>query len=297
MTLRKVGPLADTPGPLTTVADKVNQSVLGPAGPAGADGASVKGDKGDLGNTGEAGATGSSGASGVDGKTLRSGSGVPSGGLGADGDFYINTAANTIYGPKTSGAWGSSTSMVGPTGSTGSSGSSGASGADGRTIYSGSGSPSGGTGVNGDLYSDTTAKAIYVKAAGSWGSAISLVGATGSAGSVGSTGATGPGVPNGGAKNGILTKLSTSNQDTVWAVSSGAAPTMGSATLVLGNATVSTTAVTASSLIFLSVNSTGVLGNLGGVYVLSVTAGTGFAIRSTNLLSTATVAWLIVDPS
>jgi hypothetical protein len=44
---------------------------------------------------------------------LRSGAGVPSSGLGYDGDFYINTSATTIYGPKTSGSWGSPTSLVG----------------------------------------------------------------------------------------------------------------------------------------------------------------------------------------
>jgi hypothetical protein len=55
-------------------------------------------------------------ATGVDGKTVRSGSGAPAAELGVDGDFYINTAANTLYGPKTTGAWGSATSLVGPQG-------------------------------------------------------------------------------------------------------------------------------------------------------------------------------------
>jgi len=32
---------------------------------------------------------------------------------GVDGDFYINTAANTIFGPKAAGVWGSGTSIVG----------------------------------------------------------------------------------------------------------------------------------------------------------------------------------------
>lgn len=77
---------------------------------------------------GPAGANGSSGSNGTDGKTVRSGSGAPSAGLGVDGDFYINTSANTIYGPKTSGAWGSPVSLVGPTGATGSAGATGAAG-------------------------------------------------------------------------------------------------------------------------------------------------------------------------
>ena len=51
--------------------------------------------------------------------------------LGNNGDFYINTAANTIYGPKTAGAWGSPTSLVGPTGATGATGATGEKGEKG----------------------------------------------------------------------------------------------------------------------------------------------------------------------
>ncbi len=43
--------------------------------------------------------------------TLLNGSGAPSAGLGADGDFYIDTSANAIYGPKTAGSWGSGTAL------------------------------------------------------------------------------------------------------------------------------------------------------------------------------------------
>ena len=80
---------------------------------------------GKLGATGAAGAAGAAGddgapgAAGADGKTVRNGTGAPSSGLGVDGDFYIDTAADTIYGPKTAGAWGSATSIVGPAGATG----------------------------------------------------------------------------------------------------------------------------------------------------------------------------------
>ena len=62
--------------------------------------------KGATGTTGSTGATGATGAAGADGKTVRNGSGVPSGGLGVDGDFYIDATAHSIYGPKASGAWG-----------------------------------------------------------------------------------------------------------------------------------------------------------------------------------------------
>lgn len=47
---------------------------------------------------------------------IRSGAGVPSGALGSDGDFYINTTTWALYGPKTSGAWPFATSLIGPNG-------------------------------------------------------------------------------------------------------------------------------------------------------------------------------------
>jgi hypothetical protein len=74
---------------------------------------------------GATGSTGGAGSAGADGKTVRNGAGAPSGGLGADGDFYVNTTATTIYGPKTSGAWGSATALIGATGSPGADGADG----------------------------------------------------------------------------------------------------------------------------------------------------------------------------
>lgn len=44
--------------------------------------------------------------------TILSGSGAPGAGLGSDGDFYIDTDAYAIYGPKAAGSWGSGTSLV-----------------------------------------------------------------------------------------------------------------------------------------------------------------------------------------
>lgn len=54
------------------------------------------------------------------GNTVLNGSGAPSSGLGNNGDFYIDTTATAIYGPKTAGAWGSSTSLIGSGGGGGS---------------------------------------------------------------------------------------------------------------------------------------------------------------------------------
>ncbi len=62
---------------------------------------------------------------GVPMPTIRNGSGAPSSGVGIDGDYYIDNTAHAIYGPKTSGAWGSGTSLIGPAGATGATGATG----------------------------------------------------------------------------------------------------------------------------------------------------------------------------
>ena len=62
---------------------------------------------------GPTGPTGATGAAGIAGKTVLNGSGVPSSALGTDGDFYIDTTATAIYGPRASGVWGSATSLIG----------------------------------------------------------------------------------------------------------------------------------------------------------------------------------------
>lgn len=150
---------------------------------------------------GAAGASGPQGAPGLDGRTVLSGSGAPSSGTGADGDFYLDTAATSIYGPKTSGAWGAGTSLIGATGATGATGSSGATGAtgaqgpagadgaNGSTWLSGSAAPSSGAGVNGDYYFRTATGDVYGKAAGAWSIIANL---TGPAGATGAAGAAGP---------------------------------------------------------------------------------------------------------
>ncbi|MBS2008248.1 MAG: hypothetical protein JST01_14465 [Cyanobacteria bacterium SZAS TMP-1] len=89
----------------------------GPAGPKGDTGAT--GATGATGPTGPAGANGTNGTNGTNGNTVLSGTGAPSGGTGVNGDYYIDTVALKIYGPKTAGAWGSGTNIQGPTGATG----------------------------------------------------------------------------------------------------------------------------------------------------------------------------------
>lgn len=96
------------------------QGPTGATGPTGADGADgadgatgPAGPQGDPGPTGATGAAGAAGSNGTNGNTVLNGSGAPGAGLGVNGDFYIDTTADTIYGPKTAGDWGTPVSLGG----------------------------------------------------------------------------------------------------------------------------------------------------------------------------------------
>ena len=115
-------------GPKTAEGWGEGVSVVGPAGEQGEKGdAGEKGEKGDRGDQGEAGSAGlrglrgergekgesgergtdgapgvagAAGVAGADGSSLLNGAVNPSSTTGMDGDFYINTASNMIFGPK-----------------------------------------------------------------------------------------------------------------------------------------------------------------------------------------------------
>lgn len=163
-------------------------SLIGPQGPAGTTGA-----------TGADGADGPQGDPGIDGKTIRYGTVAPDNSIGNDGDFYINTSTNMIYGPK-SGTWPAGVSMVGPAGSTG---ATGAAGAPGSVWHNGAGAPSNLLGNNGDYYLDDTTDDVYYKSGGSYSIITNIkgsagaTGATGAPGADGAPGATGPAGTNG----------------------------------------------------------------------------------------------------
>lgn len=118
--------------------------------------------------------------------TVINGFGPPQPTNGINGDFYIDTQSYEIYGPKSAGAWGFGTSLIGPAGNDGNDGTDGVdgdNGADGKTIRNGTGAPSNGLGVDGDFYIDTQAWNIYgPKTSGAWGSPTSLIGPPGSGG-------------------------------------------------------------------------------------------------------------------
>lgn len=79
-------------------------------------------------------------------------------------------------------------------------------------------------------------------------------------------------------------------------IKEGANAKMGVASLVAGTVTVSTTAVTANSRIFLTKQESGTPVALGSVRVSARTAATSFDISSDNALDTSDVAWMIVEP-
>lgn len=113
--------------------------------------------------------------------TLLNGIGAPSASIGVNGDFYIDTVAMNIYGPKKKNAWPLPKSLIGPAGTAGAPGTpgkQGANGKDGRDGTNGKDGERGPTGSSGG-------------GAGSVG-ATGPTGPAGPAGSPGPAGATGP---------------------------------------------------------------------------------------------------------
>lgn len=78
-------------------------------------------------------------------------------------------------------------------------------------------------------------------------------------------------------------------------VAEGSNAKMGTVALTAGAATVSTTAVTANSRIFLTNQALG--GTAGFLRVSARTAGTSFTITSSSGTDTSTIAWMLVEPA
>jgi len=206
-------------------------SIVGPAGSQGVQGS--QGIQGIAGTTGATGATGPQGAQGTDGLTsvmvagnaAHSGTVDPTTGVGIDGDFYVNTATNMLFGPKAGSAWpAGSVSIIGPqgvqghqgsqgiqgvagaTGSTGPVGATGpqgvqgiqgVTGLDGQTVIAGKAVLNGASdptsqGVDGDFYINTLTNKLFGPKAGTWPvTGVNMVGPQGAQGPAGPTGATG----------------------------------------------------------------------------------------------------------
>ncbi|NOS68503.1 MAG: collagen-like protein [Verrucomicrobia bacterium] len=137
-------------GPVGETGPQGPQGVQGPIGATGSQG--LAGEIGAQGPQGSIGLQGPAGTNGLNGKTILSGSGAPDSGLGVDGDFYFDTAASKIHGPKADGSWPSGVSLIGlqgPTGDTGAQGPIGATGPQGSVGETGPQGLQGLTGQNG----------------------------------------------------------------------------------------------------------------------------------------------------
>jgi len=156
------------------------------------------------GTPGPAGADGADGTDGTDGATWIPLPRNPIGSDGVDDDLFLNTG-NGEFWKKISGTWVLQGNLTGAQGPTGPTGPAGSNGDDGATWHTGSGAPSGGTGVDGDLYLDTSGNGnYYLKISGTWVFQGSLKGPAGTNGTNGSDGAdgsqihTGSGAPSSG---------------------------------------------------------------------------------------------------
>ena len=190
------------------------------------------------------------GGSGGGGNTVLSGAGVPTGGTGVDGDFYIDVSANTIYGPKAAGAWGSPTSLVGPAGPQGIQGLQGLQGLQGPA---GSQGPQGATGLQGATGPQGPAGTTGPQGPQGPTGDTGATGATGAQGPAGATGPQGPagvGVPVGGTANQVLAKIDSTDYNTQWVTPSGGSSNTVHASRLRADTALSTTPVTVASVVF-----------------------------------------------
>ena len=168
---------------------------IGLTGPAGANGAQgIQGLPGTNGTNGAIGPTGPQGIQGIagtNGAAVLNGTNAPISSTGANGDFYINTATNTLYGPKVSGAWPAGISLVGPQGATGPQGIQGLPGTNGTNGTNGVVGATGPAGVQGiQGLTGATGPIGLTGPAGTQG-IQGLTGPTGATGATGPAGAQG----------------------------------------------------------------------------------------------------------
>jgi hypothetical protein len=98
---------------------------------------------------GPQGTAGTNGTNGTNGNTILYGTTNPANNTtGVDGNFYINTASYTIFGPRAAGVWPAGVSLIGSDGAAGAAGATGPqgpAGAAGTNGTNGQGVPTGGT--------------------------------------------------------------------------------------------------------------------------------------------------------
>ena len=106
--------LTGATGPAGTTGATGPQGPVGLTGPVGPVGAT-----GPIGLTGATGPQGAQGPAGTNGTAVLNGTTAPSSAVGVNGDFFINTATNMLYGPKANGTWPAGINLIGPAGPAG----------------------------------------------------------------------------------------------------------------------------------------------------------------------------------
>ncbi|RZM11297.1 MAG: leucine-rich repeat domain-containing protein, partial [Pedobacter sp.] len=72
----------------------------------------LTGPEGPTGQSGAKGETGAVGPAGKDGSVMYSGVGVPGMSIGVAGDYYLDKATGSLYGPKVVAGWGAPIVLV-----------------------------------------------------------------------------------------------------------------------------------------------------------------------------------------
>lgn len=138
------------------------------------------GPEGPQGDQGEKGEQGLQGIPGIDGSIIFSGTGSPAADVGKNGDYYLNTSAAELYGPKSDDGWETPINLKGQQGE---------SGKDGSRILSGSSEPSSSIGKEGDYYWDISNQTLFgPKTSAGWGTGVVLRGGKGPQGEKGDKG-------------------------------------------------------------------------------------------------------------
>lgn len=123
---------------------------------------------GEVGPPGPPGQPGQPGPPGIPGNTILYAARDPTPADGNNGDSWINTATNFMFGPKFEHSWPAGISLVGPQG------------IPGNTVLYGAADPVAATGVDGNFYINTTTHFLYgPKAAGAWPAGTSMIGPQG----------------------------------------------------------------------------------------------------------------------
>lgn len=134
-----------------------------------------EGPQGPQGPQGEQGLEGPVGPAGEGSSMIHAGEGTPGSEIGEPGDFYVDTDAAEMYGPKTQDGWGVPFSLQGPPGEDGEDGVDGQNGEDGSQIFSGTAAPDASTGAPGDYFLNTSTFDFYgPKTEGGWGTPVNL---------------------------------------------------------------------------------------------------------------------------